>query len=332
MNYFDKNIFRLFDANLNRAQEGIRVIEETVRMLFNNENHVRSLKELRHEILDIVKSQKNLTNILIEARDSEYDVLRDGESQSERTRPDINAVIQANSSRAQEALRTLEEYSKLIYPHLSGRFKKIRFCLYDIEKSIIMQFITRNKLTPENLKLYVIIDHEYLNESDDLTLITQSVIERGAGIVEYKNTRTSDDEFLKYAEKVCKVCKENNKTIIIHDRLDCALILGADGVNLSQSGIPVTECRKITYSGFIIGYRGSINNLSDFRIQNEADFLMIAIEGNTANNKDIIRSAVKKLIVDVSTPVLVMGLFSGEILNILIKLGVAGIILKPGKK
>ena len=132
MNPHDKNILRLFDANLNRGFEGIRVIEVSARMLFNDEKLTRSIKEVRHALNNVIKSENNFDVALLKARGSEYDVLRNGEIQSERTRTDVNAVIQANSGRTQEALRTLEEYSKLLYPPMSEQFKKIRFQLYDL--------------------------------------------------------------------------------------------------------------------------------------------------------------------------------------------------------
>jgi len=43
----------------------------------------------------------------------------------------------ANIRRSQEAMRVLEEMSKLERRALSGRFKKMRFELYSLEKTVI---------------------------------------------------------------------------------------------------------------------------------------------------------------------------------------------------
>ena len=75
---YDKNILRILDANINRAQEGVRVLEDTARMLFNDESLTRSIKDIRHQIQEIVNSEKDLVVYLCDARGSEYDVLRNG--------------------------------------------------------------------------------------------------------------------------------------------------------------------------------------------------------------------------------------------------------------
>ncbi len=139
-------LLRLIDANLNRAVEGIRVLEDTARMVLDDEELTGTLKDLRHDLVKTVKSVPDIDNELITARDVMSDVLREGETVSETTRLDIRAIVKANSSRAQEAVRVLEEYCKLIFPGMSASFKDIRFQLYDTEKTLTLKLIDHNKL------------------------------------------------------------------------------------------------------------------------------------------------------------------------------------------
>ena len=44
----NKNHLRLIDANLNRLREGIRVVEDIFRYIYNNKQISTKLKSLRH--------------------------------------------------------------------------------------------------------------------------------------------------------------------------------------------------------------------------------------------------------------------------------------------
>ena len=132
-------VLRLLDANMNRALEGIRVLEETSRMLFDDCDLTKRIKDTRHALVQIIKDEKDLDSLMLFARGSEHDVLRNGNTSSEKTRTDTVSIIRANASRSQEAIRVLEEYIKILYPHLSEKFKKVRFDLYDIEKALALR-------------------------------------------------------------------------------------------------------------------------------------------------------------------------------------------------
>jgi hypothetical protein len=133
----DQEVLRILDANLNRAAEGIRVLEDFARMILNDSRLASELKEIRHRVGLTCSDLDGGTVGMVLARDSAGDVLREGETESERTRADLASVIRANARRACEAVRCLEEYGKLALPGVSERFKEIRFSLYDLEKILI---------------------------------------------------------------------------------------------------------------------------------------------------------------------------------------------------
>jgi len=126
-----KKNLRLIDANLNRLREGIRVVEDIYRYIFNNKDIASQLKTLRHN------SRISLYEELLNSRDIKNDVLKISTS-SEQTRADLNSILIANFKRAQESARVLEEFGKLIDTKTttSENFKNIRYTLYHLEKSI----------------------------------------------------------------------------------------------------------------------------------------------------------------------------------------------------
>jgi hypothetical protein len=131
----NENYLRLIDANLNRLREGIRVVEDIFRYLYNDKQTAIKLKELRH------KARTNNYIELLETRDVENDVLR-ASIKSEQNRTDLNSILIANFKRAQESSRVLEEFSKLISIEESENFKYIRYELYNLE--IVLTKITSN--------------------------------------------------------------------------------------------------------------------------------------------------------------------------------------------
>ncbi len=125
-----KEHLRLLDANLNRLREGIRVVEDIYRYIFNDKQISKELKALRH------KSKIDIYEKLLDSRDIQNDVSKDS-TQSELQRENLDSVLIANYKRAQESARVLEEFGKLIDPKTSGVFKSIRYELYHLEKSIL---------------------------------------------------------------------------------------------------------------------------------------------------------------------------------------------------
>ncbi len=133
--FMNENYLRLIDANLNRLREGIRVVEDIFRYVYNDKQTALKLKELRHlsRLEDYIE--------LLETRDVKNDVLRSS-IKSEQNRTDLYSILIANFKRAQESSRVLEEFCKLISVEDSENFKYIRYELYNLE--IVLTKITSN--------------------------------------------------------------------------------------------------------------------------------------------------------------------------------------------
>lgn len=131
----NENYLRVIDANLNRLREGIRVVEDIFRYVYNDKQTAIKLKELRH-----LSRLENYIELL-ETRDVKNDVLRSS-IKSEQNRNDLYSILIANFKRAQESSRVLEEFTKLTSIKDSENFKYIRYELYNLE--IVLTKITSN--------------------------------------------------------------------------------------------------------------------------------------------------------------------------------------------
>jgi len=120
----------IMDANLNRAREGLRVVEDIERFYFRS-GKFGDLRKLRHGLAAIFADDYEN---LVKSRDVRRDK---GAAIPEKGRRGITSALRANISRAGEALRVLEEITKLEDVKKSGRIKRIRFRLYEIEKEFV---------------------------------------------------------------------------------------------------------------------------------------------------------------------------------------------------
>jgi thiamine-phosphate pyrophosphorylase len=130
----DKSLYRILDANFNRAKEGLRVCEDLCRYIWDQRTLTRAFKDIRHELTGIIVGLD--MQRALEARHIQGDVGR-ATSVSESKRKDIDAVFSANSQRVKESLRVLEEVTKLIDAGRSKRLKVLRYKVYALEQKAI---------------------------------------------------------------------------------------------------------------------------------------------------------------------------------------------------
>ncbi|MDT5293861.1 MAG: thiamine-phosphate pyrophosphorylase [Acidobacteriota bacterium] len=77
--------------------------------------------------------------------------------------------------------------------------------------------------------------------------------EGGAGVVQLREKHLSPREFYDEAEAALRVARERGVRVIVNDRADIALTLGADGVHLGQDDMPPDAARALLGAEAIIG-------------------------------------------------------------------------------
>jgi len=130
----DKTLYRILDANFNRAKEGLRVCEDLCRYVWDQKTLTRAFKDLRHELTTIISGLD--TKKALNARHIQGDVGRNT-SISESKRENIKAVFWANSQRVKESLRVLEEVAKLLDAGVSIKLKALRYKVYALEQKAV---------------------------------------------------------------------------------------------------------------------------------------------------------------------------------------------------
>ena len=121
---------RIIDVNLNRLTEGLRVVEDVVRLALEDRRLLAGIRKLRTQVGRDVRA---LRKQVIPSRKSETDPGR-GDRFDRAKRKSLEDVLLANFKRAEESARVLEEVLKVAEPALAGKFKALRFRLYDLER------------------------------------------------------------------------------------------------------------------------------------------------------------------------------------------------------
>ena len=129
----DSRAARIIDVNLNRLTEGLRVVEDVVRLGLEDRRLLAGVRKLRTQVGRDVRA---LRRQVISSRKSETDLGR-GDRFDRTKRKSLDDVLMANFKRAEESARVLEEVLKVVEPALAGKLKAVRFRLYDLEREAL---------------------------------------------------------------------------------------------------------------------------------------------------------------------------------------------------
>jgi len=89
-----------------------------------------------------------------------------------------------------------------------------------------------------------------LSHAEQVELLTQG----GATLVQLREKHLAPREFYEQARAALAVAERRGARVIINDRVDVALAVGAHGVHLGQDDMPPDAARKLLGPDAIIGY------------------------------------------------------------------------------
>ena len=104
-----------------------------------------------------------------------------------------------------------------------------------------------------NLRLYLVTDEHCLPPGRNLFDAVEEALQAGVTLVQYREKNGPGKGMLEKARRLISLCHNYNVPLLVNDRLDIALLSGADGVHLGQDDIPVAEARRLAGEDFLIG-------------------------------------------------------------------------------
>ncbi|WP_320677210.1 thiamine phosphate synthase [Prochlorococcus sp. MIT 1300] len=239
----DPSVAQLIDANLDRAREGLRVVEDWCRFGLNRKDLVITIKDWRQKLGIHHKETYK------QARSTSQDQGLGLSHQAQSNRKTTWDVVAANCARAQEALRVIEEFGRSPDPELASVAALIRYGLYELELNVLEATNggTRHKKLSE-CQICLIT-----SPNSNLTQTVDDALSVGVGMVQYRSKNISDLQMFSEAKELADLCKKYKALFIINDRIDLALALDADGVHLGQKDFPVEIARQLIGSNKLIG-------------------------------------------------------------------------------
>lgn len=115
----------------------------------------------------------------------------------------------------------------------------------------------------------------------------REALEGGVTLVQYRAKTASSAEMYAEALQLKALCDSFNVPLIINDRLDIAMAVGAAGVHLGQDDLPCAAARKILGEDYIIGVSAHNPAEAKTALQSGADYLGCGAVFGTATKADV---------------------------------------------
>lgn len=245
---------RLIDANLDRAREGLRVIEDWCRFGLDRQDLVARTKDMRQRL-----GRCHLARYK-QARHSATDGGAGLAHPAQLERQAPAQVVAANAGRVQEALRVLEEFGRASDPLLAAEAAQLRYALYDLEADLLASGGDgeRRRRLLAAAPLYLITDPEPITRPagtplPSLEATVAAALAAGVGLVQYRAKEQEDLRRYSEARALRALCARHGALFIVNDRVDLALAVEADGVHLGQGDLPPAVARQLLGRERLIG-------------------------------------------------------------------------------
>ncbi len=263
----EKDAARVVDANLNRAREATRVLEDYCRFVLDDAFLSECLKKTRHELAEA--SSRFSPHLLLQARNTLGDVGTTISASNEYDRSSAKQVAQVNLKRLQEALRSLEEFGKVFGSQLGQRFESLRYHTYTLERALLLGVRARERLG--HARLYLLLSGASCPAALDWTIAQAAA--GGVDIVQLREKSLVDRDLLARARDVRRWTRQAGVLFIVNDRPDIAKLAEADGVHLGQDDLSVSQARGVLGPDALIGV--STHSIEQVRlaILDGADYL-----------------------------------------------------------
>ncbi len=240
-------VLRIIDAAANRAAEGLRVVEDHVRFVLDDRYLTSLAKQLRHELTAALARIPVADRLA--ARETIADVGTRLTAAAETERPDAASVAAAACGRAQQALRSLEEYAKLLDPTAAAEFKSLRYQTYTLHRAVATLDESLTRLA--EARLYVLLDGR--ESVEEMARVATALVGAGADLIQLRDKLLDDRELLARARRLREIVHSAGKLLIVNDRPDIARLAEADGVHVGQEDLSVKDARTIVGPRSLIG-------------------------------------------------------------------------------
>ena len=131
-----------------------------------------------------------------------------------------------------------------------------------------------NKYLLDKRETYKKINLENLISVDILDY-TANLLQNGADIIELYAPNTNTKKILEIGKKLRELTGVFSALFIIHDRIDIAKLLEADGIILDETSMSIAQAEKLIEGTMLIGYYANNHQEALIAQNSGADFLLV---------------------------------------------------------
>jgi len=178
--------------------------------------------------------------------------------------------------------------------------------------------------------LYLVTDRTQARGRDLLAVLEQA-LQGGVRAVQLREKDLSASELFVLAEKARKLCQRYDALLFVNDRVDVALAVEADGVQLGTASIPIEAARELLGPRKIIGASTHSLGEANEAVEHGADFILFGPVYFTPSKASYGSpqglEALKKIVEKISLPVYAIGGIKLDNIEGVRRTGVRGVAL-----
>jgi len=157
--------------------------------------------------------------------------------------------------------------------------------------------------------LYLVTDRALMS-TKTLEEAVQQAINGGCTMIQLREKEVSSLEFYQTALSIKAITEKHQVPLIINDRVDIALAVGADGVHIGQNDLPAYVVRKLVGSGMLMGVSVSTVQEAIWAVKDGADYVGVGAMYPTDTKTDtklVSMNELQRIRNAVSIPIVVIG-------------------------
>jgi thiamine-phosphate pyrophosphorylase len=177
------------------------------------------------------------------------------------------------------------------------------------------------------LRLYAVTDRHWLNGRTLAECVAQA-IDGGATFVQLREKNLDEQNFLREAEELKKLCAARSVPFVVNDNVMIAKEAHADGVHVGQSDMACLEARRLLGPDSIIGVSAQTVEQAVLAEKQGADYLGVGAVFATGSKTDadsVPIETLKEICAAVKIPVVAIGGINAGNMSELYGTGIAGI-------
>ena len=243
-------VWRALDASANRAAEALRVVEDVVRFVLDDQHLTTLTKNLRHDLACLLAT--DIFAGRLRMRDVGGDVGAELIATAALPRTSVADLLAANAARGEQALRSMQELSLVVAPALAGGFERLRYRLYSLERMALGTARAADLL--QGIRLCVLVDG--CGSPAAFVRLVESLVEAGVRLVQIRDKGLTTPHLVARTEEALRIARRHppgHVLVVVNDRADIAAATRAAGVHTGSEDLPLDLVRRVVGPDCLLG-------------------------------------------------------------------------------